>query len=218
MERVVGLQCYSETIFGCLVPDTSSTLGGMGCSNEKISKEEIEHIQQRAGRTIPVKDILHWKNVWLKIAPNGGISEDQFAQFVIEHKVGTGKDFDARSMFRMIDKDRNGVMEFEEFVLILLLPKAEDVTPEQFAMMCISIYDEDGDGMVTRDELLKFALAKAKAEGKTSPEEQEQITDIVSKLVLYIDTNSDGKLSREEIASAIHKDPYLKRILRQHLS
>lgn len=34
----------------------------------------------------------------------------------------------------MMDKDKNGVMEFEEFVLILVLPKStEEVPPEQFA-------------------------------------------------------------------------------------
>jgi hypothetical protein len=37
-------------------------------------------------------------------------------------------------MFKMMDKDKNGVMEFEEFVLILVLPRSTDeVSTEQFA-------------------------------------------------------------------------------------
>jgi Ca2+-binding EF-hand superfamily protein len=46
----------------------------------------------------------------------------------------SGKEHDARNMFKMMDKDKNGVMEFEEFVLILVLPRsAEEISTEQFA-------------------------------------------------------------------------------------
>ena len=37
-------------------------------------------------------------------------------------------------MFKMMDKDKNGNMDFTEWVLILVLPKsAEEMTAEQFA-------------------------------------------------------------------------------------
>jgi Ca2+-binding EF-hand superfamily protein len=44
-------------------------------------------------------------------------------------KPNKGKEQDARNMFRMMDKDGNGLMEFSEFVLVLILPKSA----EQFA-------------------------------------------------------------------------------------
>jgi Ca2+-binding EF-hand superfamily protein len=75
----------------------------------------------------------------------------------------------------------------------------------------MSIYDEDNDGCITKDELLKFALAKAKAEGRE--EQKSQITEVVDKIVQYIDTNSDGKLTKDELIQAINKDPYLKKVL-----
>jgi len=77
----------------------------------------------------------------------------------------------------------------------------------------MTIYDEDNNGVITKDELLNFALTKSKAEGKGSPEEQAQVTEIVNKIVSYIDVNSDGQLSRDEIAAAINRDPYLKKVL-----
>jgi hypothetical protein len=37
-------------------------------------------------------------------------------------------------MFKMMDRDGNGFMEFQEFVLILVLPKsAQEISAEQFA-------------------------------------------------------------------------------------
>jgi Ca2+-binding EF-hand superfamily protein len=77
----------------------------------------------------------------------------------------------------------------------------------------MTIYDEDGNGIITKDELLKFALAKAKAEGRNTTEQIQQITEVVNKIVAYIDTNSDGKLTKEELIAAINKDPYLKKVL-----
>lgn len=77
----------------------------------------------------------------------------------------------------------------------------------------MTIYDEDGNGVITKEELLNFAIAKAKAEGKNSPDEQAQITEIVNKIVAYIDVNTDGQISRDELAAAINRDPYLKKVL-----
>lgn len=118
------------------------------------------------------------------------MTDETFVRFIVENKIGTGKEIDARNMFKMMDKgnkhnvtpmmtvqlvvavvaavsvvfidhegamrdaccclmhtltykiteiclsltDKNGVMEFEEFVLILVLPKTtEEITAEQFA-------------------------------------------------------------------------------------
>ncbi len=77
----------------------------------------------------------------------------------------------------------------------------------------MTIYDEDGDGVITKEELLKFAIAKAKAEGRSTIENKQKITEIVNRIVEYIDTNSDGKLTKDELVAAINKDPYLKKIL-----
>ncbi len=100
--------------------------------------------------TILVSKIFARHKIWTRIAPTGKMTSDQFVQFIVDNKIGTGnnlrsisnscvtivagKDHDARNMFKMMDKDKNGVMEFEEFVLILLLPRsAEEISTEQFA-------------------------------------------------------------------------------------
>jgi Ca2+-binding EF-hand superfamily protein len=75
----------------------------------------------------------------------------------------------------------------------------------------MTIYDEDGDGVITKDELLKFALAKAKAEDRQ--DQSAQIIDVVNRIVLFIDKNNDGKLTKDELVEAINRDPYLKKIL-----
>jgi Ca2+-binding EF-hand superfamily protein len=68
----------------------------------------------------------------------------------------------------------------------------------------MTIYDEDGDGVITKEELLKFAITKAKAEGRGSDDQIRQIEEVVHKLVEYIDSNSDGILSKEARLQSIY--------------
>jgi Ca2+-binding EF-hand superfamily protein len=82
---------------------------------------------------ISERDIVHWHKIWKKISPNGTMNEKQFIRFIVDNHIGSGTEHDAKNMFKMMDQDRNGTMEFSEFVLILLLPKsAEEVSAEQF--------------------------------------------------------------------------------------
>jgi len=189
-------------------------MGCGGSNSNTVSRDQVTRIQEKSGGQISEKEIVQWHKIWKKITPNGKMTENQFAHFIVDNKIGTGKEIDARNMFKMMDKDKNGVMEFDEFVLILVLPKsAEEITTEQFATLCMTIYDENGDGFIEKSELLKFALAKAKAEGRTTQDHRERVTDIVNKLVAYIDMNSDGQISKEELMRAIDKDPSLKKVL-----
>jgi Ca2+-binding EF-hand superfamily protein len=79
--------------------------------------------------------------------------------------------------------------------------------------VCFTIYDEDRNGVITKEELLKLAWSKAKAEGRASPEQRELIKEAVNKIVFYVDKNSDGQLSEEELVEAINKHPELKEVL-----
>lgn len=132
---------------------------------------------------------------------------------------------DALSMFKMMDGDKSGFVEFDEFVMILALPRThEEMAPEEFSsrnlvdkqlptLVCIAIYDENEDGVISEEELLRFATTKAKREDRLDEEFQNAIKEIISRLVKSIDVNGDGMLTSEEIAKAIKRDPELKRIL-----
>jgi EF-hand domain pair len=78
----------------------------------------------------------------------------------------------------------------------------------------MTIYDEDGDGFITKEELKEFALNKAKVEGRTAEADIVQLEQVLESIVAYIDTDGDGRLSRDELVRAINKDPSLKKVSR----
>ncbi|PRP88526.1 hypothetical protein PROFUN_03243, partial [Planoprotostelium fungivorum] len=152
---------------------------GCGASTGNVSHDDINTIKKYSGRDVPDKDIKYWKTVWDGITPTGRLTINEFVRFVRQSNIpivlieSLGKEQDARNMFRMMDKDGNGLMEFAEFVLVLILPKSA----EQFAHLCISVYDEDGDGAITHEELLRFSLAKSKADGKGGPNQRKTVEE-----------------------------------------
>lgn len=161
----------------------------------------------------------------------------------------TGSAYDARNMFKVMDQDKNGYMEFAEFVLLLIRPTtAEEMSPDQFAsrthcLFCTSwalvtscvqyVYKsmtKMGTELSIRTSYYGLLLRKRKvciiahflvscsdavdaAEGRTTRAHRDQIEEVVNKIITYIDSNSDGKITKEELVTAIQKDPYLKKIL-----
>jgi hypothetical protein len=57
-------------------------------------------------------DTSYRHTVWLKIAPNGKMTAEAFVRFIVENKIGTGKEIDARNMFKMMDKGQLGSWRF----------------------------------------------------------------------------------------------------------
>jgi len=188
---------------------------GTGCSsNTSISVEEVKEIQKKVSGTVSEKDIKHWHKGWKKISSNGKLTKDKFITFITENDLGTVQA--AKNMFKMMDVDGNGVMEFDEFVVILALPESmESVSAEQFARLCITIYDEDNSGTISKDELLRFAITRAKADGKKEFDEKQKalIEQGVKDLYEFIDTDADGEITEAELISAIERDPNLKNVL-----
>ena len=70
------------------------------------------------------------------------------------------------------------------------------------------VYDEDGDGFITKDELLDTIknILKCTGEDINDPYVLEHIKKRVDKVMHIIDRNHDGKISEEEMLKAYKED------------
>jgi len=99
----------------------------------------------------------------------------------------------------VFDKDGSGDVDFTEFLqgLSTFGSKVEKTEKLRFAFQ---IYDVDGDGFISREELFMVLQMMV---GKNLKE--EQLHYIVNRTLAYADKDLDGRISFEEFESIIGK-------------
>lgn len=167
----------------------------------KLSKEEIEKLQ----------------NIWHEyIGPHETASANfaMFAKFY-DAVVASGENkmpipSSAEQMQRLynsMDYNGDGKIQFEEYVMFSTILKNPSATEMIKTMFCL--YDENGDGFLTRKELRK-AMFQAKGLTLASEKGMEQL-EIVESLVDQIFNKAAGPkaehLTVQDVCQTAAKDP-----------
>jgi len=176
----------------------------MGNKGGKVlSKEAAERYQKEFGVTKAEIKKLH--KVWLGYAKKGNegsMDLEGFHKFC--HDVGSD-DGNIPTIFEFIDSSGDGLIQFDEWIVFVL--RAKNPSFEDYAQLVIDLYDEDGSGTVSMDEVRKLAKSKAKVEGVLSAEREAEIEQTIQAIFAFADKNKDGELSKEELIEAAKKDP-----------
>mgnify|MGYP003638035673 CR=1 FL=1 len=101
----------------------------------------------------------HWKG---QADKNGKVSKEQFAEGM--KQLGVTDPLMIDSNFRVFDRDRSGEVDFKEYVLGLSV--FQRGSPEERLKLLFSMYDTDGSGSLTFDEIYNIYKAASRAQGK----------------------------------------------------
>ncbi|CAD8182498.1 unnamed protein product [Paramecium pentaurelia] len=110
-----------------------------------------------------------------------------------ELKAHCNDDIDVEDLFNRVDTDKNGYIEFTEFLTAAVDMKklaSHDQLKEAFHLL-----DQNGDGFLEIDEIKKIF------NGKIQVQDENQWDQLLQEM----DKNSDGKISLEEYQEAISK-------------
>merc|ERR1719278_470023 len=113
-------------------------------------------------------------------------------------------------VFRTFDTDKNGFIDFKEFLLAIDVTSAG--TPEEKLKWAFRMYDVDGNGVIDQDEMTKIvqAIFQMIADKSTLTESaEERAQNIFSRM----DDNGDGHLTEEEFLSGCMQDDELSKML-----
>merc|ERR1712150_10828 len=114
----------------------------------------------------------------------------------------------AEQVFRTFDSNKDGHIDFREFVCSLSITSRG--TLEQKLEWAFKVYDMDEDGFITRKEMLEIVEAIYKMSQHNSLSVSGDVSTpeaSVDEIIKLFDINMDGKLSEEEFVEGLKNNP-----------
>ncbi|XP_031560777.1 neuronal calcium sensor 1-like isoform X2 [Actinia tenebrosa] len=118
----------------------------------------------------------------------------------------------ANILFNVFDQNKNGKISFEDFVLGLSI--SLHGTLDEKMKWAFNLYDLDGDGVITREELATVVHSVHCMMGEAlQPTEECSVQEQVERLFTLMDTNEDGVITEDEFIEGCKKDDSIKQSL-----
>ncbi|KAK2178173.1 hypothetical protein NP493_557g02022 [Ridgeia piscesae] len=143
--------------------------------------------------------------------PTGIVNEETFKEIYAQFFPHGDSSSYAHYVFSTFDQDHDGAVSFEDFVTGLsVLARG---TFQEKIQWAFGLYDINGDGVITRDEMLDIVVAIYELLGKMVEPSVDDATakEHVHRIFDTMDTNKDGVITIEEFIEACRKDQHISK-------
>ncbi|KAI8378447.1 calcium-binding protein NCS-1 [Blakeslea trispora] len=183
----------------------------MGKAQSKLSPEQLTDLQKCT--YFEKKELQQWYKGFLKDCPSGQLDKTEFQKIYKQFfPFGDPSRF-ADYVFNVFDEDKNGMINFKEFIVALSVTSRGRV--DEKLLWAFQLYDIDSDGYITREEMLQIVDAIYKMVGSMVklPPDEDTPEKRVHKIFELMDTDKDGRLSMDEFREGSKKDPTILQAL-----
>uniref|UniRef100_A0A5G2R532 Hippocalcin-like protein 4 n=1 Tax=Sus scrofa TaxID=9823 RepID=A0A5G2R532_PIG len=183
----------------------------MGKTNSKLAPEVLEDLVQNT--EFSEQELKQWYKGFLKDCPSGILNLEEFQQLYI--KVGGALRVGQEGEFFPYGDNGDGTIDFREFICALSVTSRGSF--EQKLNWAFEMYDLDGDGRITRLEMLEIIEAIYKMVGTVimMRMNQDGLTpqQRVDKIFKKMDQDKDDQITLEEFKEAAKSDPSIVLLL-----
>ncbi|TKS73291.1 Guanylyl cyclase inhibitory protein [Collichthys lucidus] len=146
----------------------------------------------RRGETY-VTELYEWFRKFINECPSGLITLHEFQRHFCNGTVGSESAEYAEQIFRTLDNNGDGVVDFREYVMaISMLIEGSAVEKLRWSF---KLYDKDRDGAITKEEMLEimqavYKMSVAAALTKPNPLTAEECTN---RIFVRLDKDNNGE-------------------------
>ncbi|KAM7533885.1 hypothetical protein Aperf_G00000115301 [Anoplocephala perfoliata] len=198
----------------------------MGVKQTKLKAETVEELT----RSTPFneQEIQLWYRGFLKDCPSGQLTIDDFQRLYCalfstssgnsnSDRYGDPRPF-ARLVFRAFDRNGDGIVEFRDIITTLSVTRTGN-DADQRLHWAFQVYDLDGDGYISRAEMLQVVKAIYKMIGPTivareMPPEESTPEQRTRRLFAAMDRDGDERISYADFVEGVHADAEILALLR----
>eukprot|EP01013_Petalomonas_cantuscygni_P017737 TRINITY_DN34971_c0_g1_i1.p1 TRINITY_DN34971_c0_g1~~TRINITY_DN34971_c0_g1_i1.p1 ORF type:complete len:214 (-),score=53.66 TRINITY_DN34971_c0_g1_i1:788-1429(-) len=176
--------------------------GGGPPAGEKADRRELlMALQKESGFAHEQVEGLyeHFRRIATLREDDGVVSKDEFLD-VLQAKPSVLLD----RMFALFDHDGSGTIDFREFLVGLAI-LCDRSSREEKLKFCFRMYDLDGDGFITRDELLKIVESCLFQNALVLP--KDVLSRVVEATFSKADADGDGRITEQEFESYVIRNP-----------
>jgi len=188
----------------------------MGCikSKQGLSQEDLEFLKTHT--RYDENTIKEWYKGFKQDCPNGRLTPPKFVDmYKLFFPSGNAEQF-CDHVFRTFDTDKNGFIDFREFLLAIDVTSAG--TPEEKLKWAFRMYDVDGNGVIDQDEMTKIVQAIYDMLGAGAVKPTDTAEERAKNIFNRMDENNDGHLTEEEFLKGCLQDDELSKMLAPNVS
>ncbi|XP_049820537.1 Kv channel-interacting protein 1 isoform X3 [Aethina tumida] len=168
-------------------PDSLEAL----CKATRFTQAEIKRIYRGFKAECPTGVVKEdtFKTIYAQFFPQG-VNSSQYAHYV----------------FNTLDQDHSGLISFEDFVQNLSLLSRGSL--EEKLRWAFTLYDINGDGCITREEMTDIVTAIYDLMGKLAEPtiEEDTVKEKVDRIFEKMDRNRDGVVTLDEFLECCKQD------------
>jgi len=176
---------------------SSATAEGDAAPSLAVRNQRKAALDQFAKRNAVSGESLRKSFTRYKAADRDGSGMVQFAEFC--EILGVDATKEAEDLFNLIDLDRSGTIDILE--TLIGLSTCTNAPKEEKLKYAFQVFDVNGDGVITRDELIK--ILKANHHSSNAGDVQRKADTIMSQA----DADGDGVMNYEEFLVVNKKFP-----------